>query len=152
MDTVDNTVEEGGTTSAQETLPTTTTTTLPVLEGFETAVITVDGQQLTVAIAESGDQRDQGLQGVDSLPPGLEGMLFVFDEPTETSFHMRTVGLPLDIWWFDASGRLIGSNLMETCPDGDCPSYPTPGPVVWALETPAGDVVLEPGAALSAED
>lgn len=139
-------------TFPQETLQPITTTTLSDLEGFETGRITVDGRDLTVAIADTSDSRRQGLQDVDSLPSGLDGMLFVFDEPTETAFHMRTVGFPLDIWWFDGAGQLINSTQMETCPDDDCPSYPTPGPVSWALETPAGDVVLEPGAALSVED
>lgn len=120
--------------------------------GFETGQVTVDDQRLTVAVADDVGERRQGLQGVDELPSGIDGMLFVFPEPTSTGFHMRNVGLPLDVWWFDSDGRLVGSARMETCPVAECVSYPTPGPIGWAVETPADDVTLAPGAVLSVED
>ena len=119
------------------------------LDGFETAEVDVDGQQITVAVASTSAQRSQGLQDVDTLPPGLEGMLFVFDGPTSTTFHMRNVAFPLDVWYFDPDRRLIGSATMETCPKGNCTSYGTPGEIMWALETPAGDWEFAPGVLLS---
>lgn len=123
-----------------------------MLDTFTTEQVSVDGRKLTVAVADESTERRQGLQGVDELPSGMDGMLFVFDEPTSTSFHMRTVGLPLDVWWFDAGGRLMGSAEMATCQIDECISYPTPGPIAWALETPAGDVSLSPGALLTVGD
>ena len=76
-------------------------------------------------------------------------MLFSWDEPTSTTFHMRDVGFPLDMWFFDSAGRLIGSARMETCTEGDCASYATPGPIMWALETPVDEWEFDPGAQVS---
>jgi uncharacterized membrane protein (UPF0127 family) len=101
-----------------------------------------------VAVADTGDEQSQGLQGEEALPSGIDGMLFVYDEPRVATFHMRTVGFPLDIWWFDADGELLGSAQMETCPDGECTSYGSPGPIMWAGETPRGDLALSPGTKL----
>ncbi|HEX6222247.1 MAG TPA: DUF192 domain-containing protein [Acidimicrobiia bacterium] len=104
---------------------------------------------MTVAVATTSTQRNQGLQGVEALPDGLDGMLFAFDEPISTTFHMRNVAFPLDVWFFDDAGVLLGSIRMTTCPPGACPSYATPGAVTWALETPAGRFDIDPGSELS---
>lgn len=111
----------------------------PTFEGFETAGITVSTDDLTVAVADTGEQRSQGLQGRDALPAGIDGMLFVYEDARTAEYHMRTVGFPLDLWWFDEDGQLLGSTQMVPCPDGECVGYPSPGPIMWALETPAGE-------------
>ncbi|MFZ0014731.1 MAG: DUF192 domain-containing protein [Acidimicrobiia bacterium] len=104
--------------------------------------------ELTVAVADTGGERTQGLKGETALPAGIDGMLFVFEEPRVATFQMRTVGFPLDIWWFDADGALLGNAEMQTCPDGACTSYASPGAIMWALETPMGAVDFTPGATL----
>lgn len=104
---------------------------------------------LTVAVATTSEQRSQGLRGVSELPEGVDGMLFVFEEPQQATFGMRDTLIPLDIWWFDSGGRLLGSTRMEPCASEPCPSYGSPGPVVWALETPARQVRLVPGDTLT---
>lgn len=76
-------------------------------------------------------------------------MLFVFDEVRSASFGMRDTLIPLDIWWFDEDGHLVGSAEMEPCASVTCPSYRSPGEVFWALETPAGKWDLGPGDNLS---
>lgn len=107
---------------------------------------------MTVAIAESPDQRSQGLRDLEALPEGLDGMIFVFGDERSATFGMMDTPIALDIWWFDGDGRLLGSATMEPCPDTPCPSFPSPGEVSWALETPAGewrfasDAVLAPPA------
>lgn len=88
--------------------------------------------------------------GVRALPDDIDGMLFVFDGAAQVWFTMRDTLIDLDIWWFDASGRLIGSTPMVPCRQTPCRSYPSPGPVTWALETPAGSVGLLPNAVLVA--
>ncbi|HEU4894620.1 MAG TPA: DUF192 domain-containing protein [Acidimicrobiia bacterium] len=118
------------------------------MEGFEVDEIDVGDTTLTVAIAETLEQRSQGLGEVESLPAGLDGMLFVFGEERPATFGMADTVIPLDIWWFDGDGTLIGSTTMEPCPEASCPSYPSPGEVSWALETLAGEWRFAPGAAL----
>lgn len=71
-------------------------------------------------------------------------MLFVWDEPTTATFGMRDTHIPLDVWWFDEDGHLLGGAQMEPC-RSSCPSYASPGPVRWALETPAGLWDFGPG-------
>lgn len=121
----------------------------PGLDGFETAEVEVGESALTVAIAETTSQRSQGLRGVEKLPAGLDGMLFVFEETRIASFGMRDTSIPLDIWWFDSEGMLIDSTEMEPCPRSPCPVYPSPGEVAWALETPMGQEEFVSGAVLT---
>ena len=116
---------------------------------LETAEIAVDGAELTVWVADSGDERGQGLRNVGSLPQGVHGMLFVWDSPSTPSFGMRDTLMPLDLWWFAPDGSLIGKTEMSICPDGNCVSYPAPGPVLFALETPAGAYSFALGARLT---
>ncbi len=116
---------------------------------LDIARVTVGDEVITVAVASTTSERNQGLADIDALPDTIQGMLFVWDEPTATTFTMRDVGFPLDIWFFDDSGRLVGSAGMDTCPDGGCTSYGTPGAVSWALETPSGEWDFAPGTALS---
>lgn len=86
--------------------------------------------------------------GVEELPPGIDGMLFVFDDERPRSFWMLNTLIPLDIWWFDAGGVLLGSTFMEPCTTDPCPSYPSPGPTKWALETAAGEFEFPSGSIL----
>lgn len=100
-------------------------------------------------VAETPEQRTQGLRGVEALPTGIDGMLFVFDRPAPTTFGMRDTLIPLDVWWFDDEGRLLGSAGMEPCSAEPCTDYRSPGEVAWALETPQGALDLVPGAMLT---
>jgi uncharacterized membrane protein (UPF0127 family) len=121
------------------------------LDGFETTTIEVGDQTLTVALAETADQRSQGLRGVEELPEGLDGMLFVFEQPRTATFGMGDTLIPLDIWWFDADGALVGSTEMTPCAAEPCTAYGSPGEVAHALETPAGELELAPGDVLNVE-
>lgn len=121
----------------------------PALEGFETTEIEVGGESLTVAVALTSSQRRQGLRGVEDLPDGLDGMLFVFEETRTATFGMQETLIPLDIWWFDSEGTLIGSTDMVPCSAPSCPTHPSPGEVAWALETPLGQREFAPGDVLT---
>lgn len=119
------------------------------LEGLETVEVDVGGETLTVLTADTSSERRQGLRDVESLPAGIEGMLFVFADPVATSFVMEDTLIALDVWWFGGDGRLLGSAEMEPCTAEPCTSYRTPGEVSWALETPAGELELVPGDTLT---
>lgn len=117
------------------------------MEGFEIAPVEVGDHAMAVAVAASDEQRSQGLRGVESLPDGVDGMLFAFGEPRPASFVMEDTLIPLDIWWFDGDGVLLGSTAMEPC-EQFCEVYPSPGEVAWAMETPAGEWQFPPGSVL----
>lgn len=114
-----------------------------------TEVVTVGDTELELWVADDVDERRQGLRGVDRFPPGVDGMLFVFPEPVTPSFVMLDAELPLDLWFFDDEGVLVGTEQMAPCPSEPCPRYPAPGEVSWAIETLQGSHDLELGDVLT---
>jgi len=132
-------------TTSAEPSPTTTTVT-PALPTTE---LEVGEETLDVWVADEPEERRQGLRAVAALPDGIDGMLFVFPEPTTPNFIMSETLIPLEVWFFDPEGSLIGSYEMTPCPADPCPLYPAPGPVGWALETPLGARDFQPGDLLS---
>ena len=104
---------------------------------------------LTVWVADESQERRQGLRGVEQLPEGIDGMLFVFPGASSLSFTMRDTLIPLDIWWFDAEMKLMGSTAMVPCGGELCVTYRSPGDAKWALETPAREFRFDQGALLS---
>jgi len=116
---------------------------------YPAAPITVGDEHLTVWVADEAAERQQGLRQVEGLPAGIDGMLFVYESPTNVTFGMLDTLMPLDIWWFDSSASLVGGAVMDPCPAKPCVGYRSPGPISWVLETPAGSLGLEPGAVIS---
>lgn len=135
-------------------MPATTNTspsppTSAVLPGLSISEVTVGNDTLEVWVADEPEERRQGLRAVAELPEGIDGMLFVFPEPATSNFVMSDTLMSLDVWFFDEQGMLIGSHEMTPCPAEPCPLYPAPGPVLWGLETPAGERGFQPGDLLS---
>lgn len=120
--------------------------------GFAEAEIALGEEVLTVWIATEPAERQQGLMEVDRLPPRLDGMLFVYQTSTSVTFTMFNTPMPLDIWWLDGEGVLIGSAEMEPCFSKPCTSYRSPGPIQWVLETPQGQYDFQSGVVLSTID
>ncbi|MGH8952936.1 MAG: DUF192 domain-containing protein [Acidimicrobiia bacterium] len=143
-------------TSATEATTTTTGSTIATPTGelpdLPTTSISIAGVDLQVWMADDAAERNQGLRQVESLPADIDGMLFVWDEPTETAFVMEDTLVPLDVWFFDEEGELVGSHEMTPCTTDPCSLYPTPGPVSWALETPQGGQEFEIGDRLSTSE
>lgn len=116
----------------------------PAVEPFPTlteTTIRVGRDELRVVLADDGVERFEGLRLRDTLGD-YDGMLFVFDDPTSTSFTMSTVPVPLDIGFYDESGRRVAQLRMEPCAgaESECPSYSAGAEFRYALETLAGDL------------
>ncbi len=122
---------------------------MPLDDRFPLAEVMVGTDDLTVWVGDTAANRAQGLMDLSELPPGIDGMLFVFDPPFRASFWMLNTLIPLDIWWFDEQRRLVGMTTMEPCRVQPCPEYLAPGPIGWALEIPAGNHSFAPGVLLS---
>jgi uncharacterized membrane protein (UPF0127 family) len=116
------------------------------------AEVTVGDNHLRVWVADEPAERSQGLRGFSELPDDIDGMLFVFPEPVVPTFVMDDTSLALDLWLFDESGELVGSEEMLPCAGEGCPRYPAPESVSWALETPLDAVDLRLGDSLSTSD
>ncbi|GEK47569.1 hypothetical protein HPA02_18520 [Bisbaumannia pacifica] len=128
------------------------------------AIHTGDGpRRLEVELAETPAERRRGLMGRDHLDAEA-GMLFLYDglQSPESGFWMYRTGIPLDIAFIDAAGRIAAIHSMSPC-DGEDPSqcraYPAGVTYRAALEVNAGyfaargvgigDCVSWPGAAAS---
>ena len=109
----------------------------PSLVGRPLTIAEIGDQERIVAVADTADSRRRGLMGVDDFG-GVEGMVFVFDAPTETSFYMKDVLVPLDIAFVGADGTVLEVLTMALCTADPCPTYGSPAPFMWAIETPAG--------------
>lgn len=103
------------------------------------STVTFDGSDsvLYVDVADTAQELKKGLMGVEALPED-EGMAFMFDEPSETTFWMKDTLIPLSIAFVDGSGRVVGVRDMEPCEDDPCPTYGVDRPFVLTIEANLG--------------
>lgn len=80
-------------------------TSAPAKGASEFFPIAVGDKVLRLQLAVTGLEMERGLMGRRTLGAD-EGMIFLFPKPQRLSFWMRNTPLPLDIGYFDASGRL----------------------------------------------
>jgi hypothetical protein len=92
---------------------------------------------LTVELAITAEQQEQGLMGRTSLPPDA-GMAFLFDEPTTVQFWMKDTLIPLSIAFWDQDGRIVDLEEMTPCSQDPCPTYGPDLPYRGAVEANAG--------------
>jgi uncharacterized protein len=93
--------------------------------------------QLSVHVADTDTEREQGLMGVTALPAD-QGMAFVWDAPTEATFWMKDTLVPLSIAFVDQSDRVVTVEEMTPCNADPCPTYAATAPYTTALEANAG--------------
>lgn len=96
-----------------------------------------NGAVLYVDVAETAEARQKGLMGVETLPAD-EGMAFVFDEPSHSTFWMKDTLIPLSIAFVDGDDRVIGVRDMQPCEADPCPTYGIDEPYVLAIEANLG--------------
>lgn len=72
-------------------------------------LVTADGKKITlqIEIADTDDEREQGLMNRDVLAPDA-GMLFIFDEVKTPYFWMRKTRIALDMVFVGADGLVKG--------------------------------------------
>ena len=96
---------------------------------------------VTVEVAETAGEREQGLMGRTSLGAD-EGMVFLWDDvadgPVTSEFWMKDTLIPLSIAFWDEHGRIVGTQDMAPCTEDPCQVYGSPEPYVGALEVNIG--------------
>jgi len=93
-------------------------------------------QPLSLLFARTDTEQELGLGQRASLPID-EGMLFIFDTPSEYAFWMKDMSFPIDMIWLDAGFHIvyIAENVSpDTYPQTFSPSAPS----LYVLETNAG--------------
>jgi uncharacterized membrane protein (UPF0127 family) len=91
---------------------------------------------LGVEIADTPDEREQGLMGREHLPEDL-GIVFLFEEPTTARFWMKDTLIPLSIAFYD-DDRVVAILDMPPCHADPCPTYGPAVPYVGAVEANEG--------------
>jgi len=89
---------------------------------------------LKIEIPKTSAQFNLGLMFRESLDPNA-GMLFIFDEVSEKSFHMRHTTIPLDIAFINEEGVI--ESIKELEPLRSSPVY-SDADVLYALEVNRG--------------
>ena len=92
------------------------------------------GADLTVEIADTADERAQGLMNRESLADDA-GMLFVWTEDTGSGFWMKDTLIPLSIAFIDATGIIVDIQDMEP---RDETLHQSPAPYRHAVEANQG--------------
>jgi uncharacterized membrane protein (UPF0127 family) len=94
-------------------------------------------RSLFVRVADSPDERAQGLMGVGRLAAD-EGMAFDFDGVSSAPFWMKDTLIPLSIAFVGQDGRIIAIEEMAPCRADPCPTYSAREPYTLAIEANAG--------------
>lgn len=95
---------------------------------------------VTVEIADTPDERKQGLMNRTELPDN-HGMLFIFPNERPRTFWMKNTEIPLDIIFLDAQRRVI--NVEQANPEPDIPPenmtlYTSDRPAQYVIELEQG--------------
>jgi uncharacterized protein len=99
--------------------------------------LTLDGEGFRPELALTSESRVRGLMHRRRAP--VDGMLFVFREPTSGGFWMKNTLVPLTIVFFDASGKRVRRMSMVPCRDDPCAIYDPGRRYRFALELRASD-------------
>lgn len=92
---------------------------------------------MQVDIADNPKARSEGLKYITTMPDD-HGMLFVFPNAQLLAFWMQDTKIPLDIAFFDATGRFVSGAEMRPCTQDPCPRYTAAEPGMYALEANTG--------------
>lgn len=93
-------------------------------QGTYVGIINSEGKKLNIIsdVADSMDERSQGLSGKTILGED-KGMLFIFQENTNSPFWMKDMNFPLDIIFINDQFEItdIKQNIAPCVKDKECP-------------------------------
>ena len=98
---------------------------------FRSSRIKVAGHELKVEVAQSDEQRMQGLMFRKQLGRN-DGMLFIFDEPAYHAMWMKNTLIPLSVAFVDKDGEIL--NILDMEPQ-TLDTHMAAGPAIYAIET-----------------
>lgn len=99
--------------------------------------VELKGQRFIVELATTPEEQQLGLMFREHLAED-HGMLFIFPSAITRSFWMKNTRIPLDIFYFDESLKLVSVANAKPCRVERCPGYPSTGPARYVLELNAG--------------
>ena len=91
-----------------------------------------------VELALSAEEKRNGLMYRDQLDLD-KGMLFIYEDEKERSFHMKDVLIPLDIIWINGENEVVFINEdTQPCKESFCQSINPKKNAKYVLEINAG--------------
>ena len=91
------------------------------------------GKKYFLYVAETDEQKFQGLSGISRLPDNA-GMLFPYDDDRVRTFQFRDTLLPLLVYFIGSDGKVIQrSSAYPGCPPITCSK-----PCRYVIEVPLG--------------
>lgn len=106
--------------------------------GRDFEMISVNGHELRVEIADSPEETTRGLSGRESMGTD-EGMLFVFNDTRKHTFWMKDMQFPLDILWIRDGAVVEIAADMPAPKEGGLPEIYRPSETAnMVLELNAG--------------
>ena len=110
--------------------------------------VELKGQRFVVELATTPEEQQLGLMFREHMDAD-HGMLFIFPSAITRSFWMKNTRIPLDIFYFDESLKLVSvAEEAKPCRVASCPTYPSTGPARYVLELNAGkaeELGVKPG-------
>ena len=89
-----------------------------------------------IELAKTSAQKIKGLSNRDKLCPNC-GMLFIFGFETELPFWMKDTLIPLDMIWFDKTGKIV--DIKTASETNSQKIYQNQSPAQYVLELNAND-------------
>ena len=106
---------------------------------YQKTSTSINGYNVTMAIASTDEQRIRGLSGSEKLNEN-QGMLFLFDKPSKQGFWMNKMNFPIDIVWLDSTNKVIHiEKQLEPCKIFlACPVYNPEVDALYVVELRSG--------------
>ncbi len=116
----------------------------------ERVTAAIAGRVFDLEVALDDAARQRGLGGRTALG-AQAGMLFVWRRPLPLAMVMRDCPIPLDVAFFDATGRVLAVHPMRPEPprrpgeraaayEARLPAYASPAPAALAMEVAGGSL------------
>ena len=77
-----------------------------MLHDLSTISLPIGGKVYKLYVADSDEEKQQGLSGVESLE-GAEGMIFPYDTDKPRTFQFKDTRLPLVVYFIGSNGKVL---------------------------------------------